>query len=478
MRGAAAVAALAAAGPPVEAKSGGRCECLGECGKSVDAWGYYWCSVDESCKDHEEVYYCWHCWSRPTWYWSYCEPHGEVRSVVQQRIAEAGKSVFNLAFILLVAFPVRRWLFRLLASPLLGRLRDIWVFLMLICVFMLYDAKVFLEAGSQSGWFTETGPTRSGCAREVLPEWLRVLSLTTWAGVVLAVCFTVSTVWRHTREVPGQLDSARLYTLDVVTLPLVAALMSVRSVTRLLLVSLGNFADPDKSCEANRQYNFQMVRANDSVVLLYTAAAIQSFGHICMMVVQQRARNMSSDPDSLALLLKPLTRITVQGIDTYVAVAYLCAAYELASAFGALYAVPALATLEENHVAYESFMAGLDFLACSSAIWNLMIFERDLGALIDDIRPKTKFMLTKILVTLRFFQGGFIAVFGPAMELQRRLFAAALLCVEMGFIGAAYSAVWVPNDAWYAEISDAGGGARNKRVEMSGISSDPARRLL
>ena len=40
---------------------------------------------------------------------------------------------------------------------------------------------------------------------------------------------------------PGQLDSARLYTLDVVTLPLVAALMSVRSVTRLLLVSLGNF---------------------------------------------------------------------------------------------------------------------------------------------------------------------------------------------------------------------------------------------
>ena len=29
----------------VQAKSGGRCECLGECGKSVDAWGYYWCSV-------------------------------------------------------------------------------------------------------------------------------------------------------------------------------------------------------------------------------------------------------------------------------------------------------------------------------------------------------------------------------------------------------------------------------------------------
>ena len=28
--------------------------------------------------------------------------------MVQQRIAEAGKSVFNLAFILLVAFPVRR----------------------------------------------------------------------------------------------------------------------------------------------------------------------------------------------------------------------------------------------------------------------------------------------------------------------------------------------------------------------------------
>jgi len=285
---------------------------------------------------------------------------------------------------------------------------------------------------------------KSGCPQEIPPEWIRAFSFSVPVTAALAAWFTHRTTRNHSISAGGKLSEARVFTLEIVMLPLLAALMSSRSSIRLLMVSVASFwKDPSKECESHIEYYEEMVKTNAAISQLYTASAIQSFGRLCASVVRYRSAGPLTDNLVFVLI--------------YVYFTYVDAAYLLFAAFAkVLMWTAAKNLLDSFEVAMHQALTALHFIISSAAIYNLVVFEHRHGEKLHDISPKLKFFSTKVLLTFEYINTGLVMVvkaYANLSEVHQGIFTSTLMCVEMAVLSIFYTWCWNAQDAWYDEVS-------------------------
>ncbi|CAK9115442.1 unnamed protein product [Durusdinium trenchii] len=254
----------------------------------------------------------------------------------------------------------------------------------------------------------------------------------------LALTFLVSLgntlrhVWRMLRkggllkQNPG-IDSS----IMIIALPMIACMMSYRSVTRMWMIcanskvgSLGYVED----FQGNRTWVARLVvcqnmyETNFLLTDLYESWALLHFANLALQIIASRSTKPSraSVPQPAARasqtvmslqekLTESVDALTKQGIYLFNGTCFLEAAYSLFTTSVEAY-LGGDRTLKFNERVYRSrtrvhyFFLGMGAIASSAAIGNVVTVEMTFEKQLETFRPSAKFWSTKILLSIGFIQ--------------------------------------------------------------------------
>jgi len=254
--------------------------------------------------------------------------------------------------------------------------------------------------------------------------------------------------------------------VQVLLLPPVYGLFALDSALCALAVMWGAVVrdDVDSLSEWNEHVRLrdEIYVSSFEVAELYEAWALWCFGKVCVQYVGLHL----GTGDAARELFRPLQRITMLGISTFVSVYVVKSAYLLI--LSVLRSPPfelhvcrwGKGSAAENDAAeasvacgWERFFSGAGFTASSIAIYNMFTFEHSLEPFLMGFKPRLKFLTVKLLLSLAFIQDFVIQVashllLGLSRE-QRQLLYSSLICIEVLVIACLQVPAWNARDSWY-----------------------------
>ncbi|CAK9021339.1 Uncharacterized protein SCF082_LOCUS15301 [Durusdinium trenchii] len=262
----------------------------------------------------------------------------------------------------------------------------------------------------------------------------------------------------------------------IIALPMIACMMSYRSVTRMWMIcanskvgSLGYVED----FQGNRTWVARLVvcqnmyETNFLLTDLYESWALLHFANLALQIIASRSTKPSraSVPQPAARasqtvmslqekLTESVDALTKQGIYLFNGTCFLEAAYSLFTTSVEAY-LGGDRTLKFNERVYRSrtrvhyFFLGMGAIASSAAIGNVVTVEMTFEKQLETFRPSAKFWSTKILLSIGFIQTLLLEVPPLSTSLsitEKDLFYASLLCIECFLLSWLHVIAWDPNE--------------------------------
>eukprot|EP00392_Amoebophrya_sp_AT5.2_P001480 g1482.t1 len=200
----------------------------------------------------------------------------------------------------------------------------------------------------------------------------------------------------------------------------------------------------------------QYYEANFFMADLYVAWALWCFSRLCVGAV----RNQGLRKNQHDRMFDPLRKITLLGVQTFVVVNAVGAAFQLAlvlcrglsSRYEVVNAV--LERHEEFLESLESMIFGAGLIASMGALYNIVAFERHMSQFLRLFQPKWKFWSAKVLLSLGHFQLLFLNIamrLGLLSEQQKKLLFATLVTLECLPIAVINLKAWDAKAHWARE---------------------------
>lgn len=313
-----------------------------------------------------------------------------------------------------------------------------------------------------------------------LEHWpvLRWVSVFTPLWCLGTWCVAAHHTWRHLRVISstGRMFSdcpQRIRTMCIVALPMIYGIMALLSVQRMWDIIIDHVGALDTSFyptwQERRRLCLQIFQTNCMVADLYESFALWMFSFVITDVikVQMYLSMMSVCEDSrswraVANLMRSMRKLTTDGVKVFYIACIFNAAYLLMVSF--LTWVQYFDSIwlrnkldnDELHMKADMLFLGLGFSASFAAIGNLMKVEDNFVLELKDFHPKSKFWVTKVLVTLAFLQECLL-YFPPLNQLsntRRDTIYSSALCVECLVISVLHAQAWPADDIWYDEVTD------------------------
>ncbi|CAD7962155.1 unnamed protein product [Amoebophrya sp. A25] len=159
-------------------------------------------------------------------------------------------------------------------------------------------------------------------------------------------------------------------------------------------------------------------------------------------------------------MFEPLRKITLLGVQTFVAVNALQAGFQMAVVLlrGAAQRHEMVNEFLEKQ---ESLIEGLEYMifgagliASMGALYNIVAFEKHMGHWLNLFQPKWKFWSAKVLVSLSHFQLLILSILvrcGVLSEQQKKLLFAILVTLECLPIAVINLKAWDAKSHWARE---------------------------
>lgn len=335
-----------------------------------------------------------------------------------------------------------------------------------------------------------------------IPGFLRWMSMACPVFIGLTFGVTITHLWRHFPFNRGFDDHLRWFpsyshdlAMQVVALPLVYGVFALDSTRCMLKLMTGDAYKPDgtRSWSSVEDDVNQTYSINFQLADLYEAWALRSFGVLCFVRVSRQIRleaptvkyiietvrahfagvQTAGSRDRMLmedliilnspeeLLFEPLQQTAGIGVMVFVYTYALKSVYLLS--LGLLADEPFNIQLCGNAGKFPAmcsfipYVDGAAFLASTLAIYNMVVFEHNLKAILkrENFKPFEKFLCVKMLVSIAFLQDfAMTVVIGSVLDFSKQqvnLCYTCLICFEVFPISVLVFWAWrpTPND-WYA----------------------------
>lgn len=299
---------------------------------------------------------------------------------------------------------------------------------------------------------------------------LRVFSFMAPISVLVSAALTTWHIRRHhlrIREIEKRLDGYPASTIrntchphdlciQVILLPLVYSLMAFKSVARMWMLTTGTVFESIDQYHKMKKIELEFYESNYYVADLYEAWALWCFSRLCVGTVRNKCVSNGWGKNARQLFT-PLRKITLLGVESFVATYAITALYQLgisvaeSSGNDVCVNFPAVCS-------FQGYTAGAGFLASCLALYNIVAFERYLEPYLHDFSPSLKFWGAKILVSLAFVQTlvlklVFVDLLQWFSPIQQNLFYSSLICIECVFVTIMHVLAWKVDDTWCDEDS-------------------------
>lgn len=322
-------------------------------------------------------------------------------------------------------------------------------------------------------------------------SWGLLRKLTLTAPVFLALTFLVS-LMNTLPHVAKTMSRGGLLLMNpgidssimIIALPMIACMMSYRSVTRMWMIccnstvgSLGFVEDfsGKKTWVARLVVCQNMYETNFLLTDLYESWALLHFANLALQIItasQQRLRQRQGHPlmapaglRQMALqmqekLTQSVDTLTKQGIYLFNGTCFAEASYSLVTTSVEAY-LGGARTMEFNERVYRSrsrvhyFFLGMGAVASSAAIGNVVTVEMTFEEWLESFRPSAKFWSTKILLSIGFIQTLLLEIPPLSTHLsitEKDLFYASLLCIECFLLSLLHVIAWNPSESWLIDL--------------------------
>ncbi|CAD7955184.1 unnamed protein product [Amoebophrya sp. A120] len=247
--------------------------------------------------------------------------------------------------------------------------------------------------------------------------------------------------------------------IQVIALPCVYSMMAFKSVVRVwMMMTASTHNNNVADIESRKQQLMDYYESNYQLADLYEAWAIWCFSRLCVRQVKNISRQERWE-GTAKRLFKPLSSITLLGVQTFVLVYGISCFYQLLLSVLKktlsidLEDIPVVGSGIETVATYIN---GAGFVASCLALYNIILFETQLHEWLDKFDPFWKFWGAKILVSLAFLQTFvlkliLVDVFGLLTVPQEMLFYSTLTTMECLPIAILHMKAWSHTSEWYTD---------------------------
>ncbi|CAD7937862.1 unnamed protein product [Amoebophrya sp. A25] len=247
--------------------------------------------------------------------------------------------------------------------------------------------------------------------------------------------------------------------IQVIALPCVYSMMAFKSVVRVWMLMTGSTHNTNAAdIESRKKQLVDYYESNYQLADLYEAWAIWCFSRLCVRQVKNVSRQERWE-GTAKRLFKPLSSITLLGVQTFVLVYGLSCFYQLVVSLVKKTVglnVTQLPVVGEAMASVGTYISGAGFVASCLALYNIILFETQLHEWLDRFDPFWKFWGAKVLVSLAFLQTFVLKlVLVDALhwltEPQQMLFYSTLTTMECLPIALLHMRAWDHNAEWFAD---------------------------
>jgi hypothetical protein len=308
----------------------------------------------------------------------------------------------------------------------------------------------------------------------ILLRWLPLLS-----PVAVCVVFLICThaVVSHVRAIWAQTSYDNThkmhdYVIQINTLPLVYAIMSLMSVMRTWeIVTLSTSAEFTKHISAwdeQKEFLLAMSDANFCCADVLEAWCIRVFGFVTLFVMKTQVKEKvlsnvvqkeaTEDEQQLASstterLLTMIDGLADLGISSFFWSCLLSSLWALAQMWITFYKLFDLSDSIKTKI--HALCLGIGSLASSIAIMNIIAVETKFHKELEAFKPFLKFWSAKILVSIAFLQSILlIPLQNVWSSTQANLFYSAMLCYECLIVALMHQCAWPVDEDWYRAEED------------------------
>jgi len=358
-----------------------------------------------------------------------------------------------------------------------------------------------LDAEAVKDQFRSDSPEAVGPEANWYPEikyveeekWVVWLALTSPLWLVLTFIFSGYHTLTHVKQVfkhgTGRISKHILHdkAIQIIALPTMYALMSFKSVCRMLQVTINDRTgalalvtddEGHHTWAGRKEFLSTLYEANFSVADLYEAWALYHFAMLAIKVISDfgdaestrlEEKGKKNEPGGITEEVHKMSNnlaggiheLTAQGIYGFVTVCILQSAFNLGMTgpefYGWISAEQAVHLKEKAAAAGLKYaLKGAGLLASSMAITNVVTVEVSFHDWLHEFSPASKFWSTKVLVSLAFFQSLILAIppFSSLSVTGQNLFYASLLVAECFGVSLLHVYAWPADEKWYMKDAD------------------------